>query len=343
MQQDIVTMVVYLYIFVCIALMFFNIAYILYAKQKAARDKRRVKRMLKHQLACIQRQNSPCVLTNREKKYLLRKFKRIENLKAFEQSLYLCIQRTSQNDTEQYLTGCVQVFYETAMEYKKKPAMERAYFAYVIAAHMKGVAKYYQGISRILLLYLEDTTVYCRENVLQAFYALGSEGALEQAFALMKKQGACHEHRLIADGLLQFQGDQYNLAVDLWKKRMEYEASVRVGILQFMTRSPFNFSNLLLQELENIHGEEGFALIRYFARHRCLGATPILVKILQREDAFSVVAAAALGSYASETVKDALKEAQQSPLWYVRKNAALSLRKIEGEGEEYDKKCSCNS
>lgn len=341
MQQDIVTMVVYLYIFVCIALMLFNLAYVLYAKQKITIGNRRVRRILKHQLTCINREKSSCVVSEREKKYLLRKFRKIENVKAFEQSLYLCIQRTSKEDTEEYLKGCVAVFYETAMEYKKKPAMERAYFAYVIGAHMKGVANYYQGISKILLLYLEDTTVYCWENVLQAFYSLGSKQELEQAFALMKKNGYCHEHRLIADGLLQFQGDQYGLAVELWEKRMEYTESVRVGILQFMTRSPFHFSNLLLPELEEVKGEEGFAVIRYFARHRCLRATPILVEILQREDAFSVAAAAALGSYASETVKNALQKAQHSALWYVRKNAALSLRRIEGE--EYDKNRSCNA
>ena len=49
MRQEIVNMVVYLYIFICVALLLFNIAYIVYSKQRKRQAWNRKDRMKKMQ------------------------------------------------------------------------------------------------------------------------------------------------------------------------------------------------------------------------------------------------------------------------------------------------------
>lgn len=325
MRQDIVNMVVYLYIFICIALMLFNIAYILYSNGREVGAKKRMERMKKRQLAYISGEFQEKELTEKEKKYLVGKLKKIQNLIAFEEALNICQQDTSQQKVNDYLIKSREVFCETALAYVEKPAMERAYFGYFVANHMKDVAKHYPQMAEILLLYFEDSTVYCQENILQAFYVLGAEGALDQAFAMMKEKGYHHQHRLISDGLLKFQGNRYELAVRLWNHRAQYEESTRIAVIQFMSRLSGDFSQYLLPELERVAGEESFAVIRYFGKHPCQKAEPLLLAILQRQDEFSVAAAAALAKYPSESVKTALKKSLTSSLWHIRRNAAISL------------------
>ncbi|MDE6313949.1 MAG: HEAT repeat domain-containing protein [Lachnospiraceae bacterium] len=328
MRQDIVNMVVYLYIFICIALLLFNIAYILYSKRKEIHAKKRMEQMKKRQLAYISGEFQNKEFTKREKRALVGKLKKIRYLIAFEEALNVCAEEVSLKKVNEYLVKCREVIYETALEYVKRPAMERAYFGYFIATHMGDVSKKYQGIAESLLLYFADSTVYCQENVLQAFYVLGAEDALDQAFGVMKDSGYRHQYRLISDGLLRFRGNQYELAVRLWNNRRRYEESTRIGVIQFMTRLSEDFSEYLLPELAALEGEESFAVIRYFGSHHCQKAEPVLIGILQQQDEFSVPAAAVLANYPSESVKDALKQALNSPLWYVRKNAATSLLTI---------------
>ena len=52
--------------------------------------------------------------------------------------------------------------------------MEQAFFAYVIAAFHPAIGDRQSPLLECLLNYLENSTVYSRENILNALYALGS-------------------------------------------------------------------------------------------------------------------------------------------------------------------------
>ena len=327
MSQEIVNMVVYLYIFICVALLIFNIVYIVYSKQRKRNAYKRKERMKKMQLSAMNGITRETKFTVQEEKSLIRKLSNIKYLVGFEEALSECEKERNEQEIILYLKMCENILVQVAWNFKKKPAMERAYMGYMISMHFKKVKETYRHLPETLLAYFEDSTIYVRENVLMALYCLGAEDAIEQAFAQMKVCGYHHQHGLIADGLQIYNGDKDKLAKRLWKCRKQFDTEVRIGLIQFMSRLPEDYSWLFLPELEHLSGEEGYTVIRYFGSryHICPKAKSQLIEILKKEDEYSVPAASVLGCYSGDDVKQSLMQALGSNLWYVRKNAANAL------------------
>lgn len=327
MRQEIVNMVVYLYIFICVALLIFNIAYIVYSKQRKRQGWKRKERMKKMQLSAIDGITKDTKFNPKEEKYLVKKLSNIKYLIGFEEALCECEKERDEKEIVMYLNMCQNIIFQVAWNFSKKPAMERAYFGYMVSKHMGRVAENYRHLAETLLEFFKDSTIYARENLLMALYCLGAEDGIDQAYSMMKAEGYVHQHRLIADGLQTYNGDKERLARRLWDNREQYDTQVRIGLIQFMSRLPQDYSALLLPELENLSGEESFNMIRYFGTryHVCDQAKDKLIEILKRDDEYSVPAANVLGYYSGEDVKEALMEALSSNLWYIRKNAANAL------------------
>ena len=91
-------------------------------------------------------------------------------------------------------------------------------------------------------------------------------------------------------------------------------------------------------EMEELPVETRFTMIRYFRRHPFPEAKPVLLKILKGEAEgkreFAIAAATSLAAYADDESREALKEALHSPNWYVRQNAARSLKTLGVTWEE---------
>ena len=137
-----------------------------------------------------------------------KKLQKVDELMAwhsavFEQGVFF-----SENERKQYLVRNRQVLLELAWAYRKHSAMERAFFAYIL---QKCEIRDKNGGSTFagpLLSYLENSTVYCRENVLQALYVLGEPEPVGQAFDYMGSRNWYHNPRLISDGLMNYPGDK---------------------------------------------------------------------------------------------------------------------------------------
>ena len=75
-----------------------------------------------------------------------------------------------------------------------------------------------------------------------------------------------------------------------------------------------------------------FALIRYFRKYPYREAEEFLLALLDREKAefsgLAIAAAAALSAYPGKKTKEALRRALSSRNWYVRRNAAVSLKEL---------------
>ena len=186
-----------------------------------------------------------------------------------------------------------------------------------------------------MLSYLEDSTVYCRENVLHALYALGRPQALEHAFEILNQRGWYHNPKLIADGMASFTGDKTALVLRLWKHRGEWEESLNVGTVQFamsLTDPALDEAFYQALDAEVLTTEVRFALVRYFQRHPYEPVRHVLYRLLDTQDAqdsqLAVAAAAALQLYPGEDTRQHLKQALHSRSWYVRHNAASSLNRL---------------
>ncbi|MEE0751335.1 HEAT repeat domain-containing protein [Frisingicoccus sp.] len=328
MQQGFVNVVVYFYMFVCIVLLVFNILYIFSSKQRtriSVRHKRAMEAFLNVQ---GDKAKSGKAMDETEKAGIVRKLENIPWLLAFHEVL----EDFEKNETPEAVKAVMEymapAIYELALYYQKRPSVERAFFAYFSGVHLAKAPEAYERLGEVFILYLEDSTVYCRENVLHALYALGAAGALERVFEQFREEHWYHQPKLISDGLNEFQGDREKLARQLWKKKDLWPEFINIGLVQFMSGQTADFSDLLFPALTKGPREVRFAVIRYFQRHPKEAAAPVLLEILGENEDLAIAAAAALEKYPTAPVVEALKKALCSTNWYVRRNAATSLIRI---------------
>jgi len=329
--------IIYFYMFICLTLLFFNIAYIFYSKiRQSVQDYR--SRWWEMELVRVW-DDGKCTdkILQRHKRMLRRKLKRMDQLIAYNNVMD---QYLGNADVSDYLKKCYDDFWMIAAEYGTRSAMERAFFAYVISLYHPYMGTLKAQMVNILLQYMDNATVYCRENVLHALYSIGDAVAVEHAFLFLNNRGLYHSPKLISDGLMLYQGDKEELARRLWEKCHAWNESLILSVIQFVTQLNADFSEAFLKELqkEDISTELRFAYIRYFQRHVKPELKEYLIRCLEQYDManniLAIAASTALGSYPGEDTKQVLERALQSRNWYVRKNSASSLIRIGVPEEE---------
>ncbi|MCR1839173.1 HEAT repeat domain-containing protein [Murimonas intestini] len=240
------------------------------------------------------------------------------------------LEEKSPGQTDAYMysiQGGIQVL---ASRYAKKDSMDRAYFAFLISRHCPGSTEEFKPVMEILISFLDDSTVYCKENVLKALYSLGNVQAVENALQVFNDRGWFHHQKLLSDGLLTFRGDLEKLAERLWSHHREWNDRIMLSVIQFITGFSENYKEIFLPflEQETAGREIRLAIMRYYRRHTYEPARPLLISLLldeKGEDNAKIVAASVLSQYPGEDTAAALKKALQYYNWYVRYNAASSL------------------
>ncbi len=323
---------IYFYLFICIGLLAFNILYITRARRQARRREKRIKEW--RHILVLSDPGRPLPES------LIRRLKRINNLTAF---FNVANEHFSEEkaDAHSFVTGNQPFFRTLAEAYGRKPAMERAFFAYMVATFYSYAGIRDHSMSELLLNYFPDSTVYSRENILNALYVLGSESAVEHAFSILNEQHWYHHPKLLSDGMVRFTGDQEALVRRLWAYRAQWEECLLLGIVQFAALLPENtFAEEYLEALEKeqLPLEVRFALLRYFQKHVYPPAKPVMLHFLAGEDAedsqLAVVAVSELAAYPGEDTRTALVHALHDRNWYVRRNAATSLNRLGMTEEE---------
>lgn len=234
---------------------------------------------------------------------------------------------------QNYLDGNHDVFQVLAAAYRHRPAVQRAYFAHVIACCHPGRGREHDQMAGLLLDFLDNSTVSCRQNVLLALCALGNSGAVEQTLRRFQKEGWYHNPRLLSDGLMTFFGNREALVRRLWTRAQKHEDLFRVTVVQFATQLSGNFAALFLDALQqgDTPLETRFALIRYFQRHPAPQARAVLQELALHPDGNgpAIAACAALAKYPGTDTVAVLEEALHSRSWNIRRNAAASLAELE--------------
>lgn len=318
--------VVYFYIFICIALLVFNILYILRSEGQGRREQHRTERWNR----LLDRQTDPDCTPKEARAHqalLRRRLRRVPELSAYNAALE---GRLGLPETQRYLDAGYESYQELALVYQHRPAMERAFYAYLIARWHPRAADGGGQLPVILLTYLDDSTVYCRENVLQALYALGNAGAVEQALHLFNEQGWYHHERMLSDGLSTFAGDCPALARQLWSISRNWNENLRVAVVQFASNVTDDLKEPFRQALADRGTplEVRFALIRYFIRRPDPAVKPLLLELAAEDvngDGPAIAACTALARYPGPDTEAVLDTALRSRNWYVRHNAASSL------------------
>ena len=209
--------------------------------------------------------------------------------------------------------------------------MNRAYFAYLIAQYKPCDGREYRPIMEVLLSYLDNSTVYCRENVLNALCALGNLQSVVNMLQILNDRQWFHHQKLLADGLMTFTGDREALAQRLWEHAKRWDLHLRIAVIQFIAGCTAQFQETFLPILkaQSDDLEVRLAILRYYRRYPYEPVRPLLLNYLQHSDgsdvSLAIVSAAVLDQYPGEDTVKTLKKALQHSNWYVRYNAATSL------------------
>lgn len=321
--------VIYSYMFICFVLLLYNIIYIFYSgrrKRKYDRSVMKWQREISGQIALL---GSEKPVDPNHKKRVEKQLVRINQLISYARALDTLREQGEKLDG--YLQENYIVIQSLAYCYAKKESMNRAFFAFFISKNIPCEGKEYKPLMEILLSYMEDSTVYCRENVLKALYALGNSQAVENALQIINDQKWFHHHKLLSDGLITFTGDKEELAERLWSHLKEWDNNLMISVVQFITASSDKFKErfLVVLQSQDVDMEIQLTILRYYRRHVYEPIRSLLLSYLRGENAvdenMSIVAASVLDKYPGEETVGALKVALQHSNWYLRYNAASSL------------------
>lgn len=326
--------VLYFYLFICIALLLYNFYYLNRIWRRARRHVRRKRRWELDVWAVDMGIAAP--------QELFWHMRRTENLLVFNEVMSVKIQTRPQEVRSFFLEHPAE-FRALAREYGRKPAMERAFFAYVIASFHPPLTEESDPLVETLLGYLDSSTVYCRENVLSALYTLGSCQGVEHVCSILNEWGWFHSPKLLSDGMMRFAGDKEALVRRLWQHRREWDEALVTAVVQFATMLPGDaFAQPFLDALEHekLPLELRFSLVRYFQHHACPQAEPLLLRLMEvhtgEQGQLAIAAAASLSAYRSPEARQTLKDSLHSRNWHIRYNAAASLGRLGLDGDEVE-------
>lgn len=335
--------IVYFYAVICAALVVYIIFYVL---KESVVDKLNERRTIDWQ-SRIKQECTPMLaqegLHDTHKKLLLQKLKSTNQLIAFQKAYKELEEGPYKAYLQTYMGDVLEVFQVLAVKYSGKDPMEKAYFAYVIASCWVPCDKDTHQLTDLLISYLIDGTIYCRENVLQALYRIGNAEAVEKAFSVLNDYGYFHHTKLLADGLMTFTGDKKKLAQVLWTHYEKWNEEIMVAIIQFITSYNDGFKEIFLEVMddEKTPLEMRLALIRYYKKYPYEPARSVLCNYTTRSDeghmALSIVAVSALAAYKGPQTKEVLKKALCHKSWYVRYHAAAALIDSDMTQEEINK------
>lgn len=321
---------IYAYLAICMAMILFNCACIFIFRRRDRVLRRHSVRLAEEIDRQIQLRRGGSPVSGEHLRILRRKLRRVRNLMVLDESLEDLLNRDP-DAARAYLAEIRPVFAWVAAENRYRDPMQLAYFAYVLCKYriLEGEAD--PMTAELLMKLLEEPSLYCRENALQAIYSTGDCGFVLRALRQVDERGRFHHSKLLTDGLLAFAGDRQELARVLWGRFESFSLPMQAVILDYIRFGGIGMSDELLPLLadEGRDDELRFSCIRYFGKYPDPRAYPLLLSFLEHPQThrweYAAISATALAAYPGARTVLALKRAMSSASWYIRFNAAKSL------------------
>ena len=327
--------IIYVYVVVCILLLSYSYIYIYksrFTQKKINKMEVKWRVLLNEEFENLK--NSQPV-SQKHLEYLRKKLVSINNfisyinaMNYFKEQELLLVYLKEIASSQQYL----------AYKYLKRSDMERSFFAHAISLYPPNVGNDYPPILEILIRYMDNSSISCRENVLRALYAIGNVYAIENALQFINNRNLYHHSKLLADGLTTFRGNKDELMKCLWKHMDDWNNSLMVSVVNFISLNSSEYTSIFLPYLTNekVYLELRIEMLRYYRKYYYEPVREILYSFLNSNVNInlSIVSAAVLASYPSQKAVEVLKNALYHSNWYVRYNAAESLLKMNISKDE---------
>lgn len=328
-----IEILLYVYLAVCAGMILFNIVSAVLSR---LRDKR-ISKINKHfnekilnELGYLAQNGD---IHNIHKRYLSKKLKRIGNMRSFD----IILESEYTKNTElvkKYLHSLNGVFVSLAISYCKKEAIEAAFFPYIIKKYRILQGHSFDSMTDMLYVLLTEPSIYCRENAMQAIYTTGDTDCVLKALKIIDNPNRFYHEKLIADGLMNFDGGFLKLNTALWEAFEEFSVQMQVALLNCFRFSSNDHCGQILKLLtdKNRDDEIHFACIRYFGKYRFDEAYPYLLEYAAcRNDTrweYCAIASSALSTYPCPKTVECLKANLYHRNWYIRFNSSQSLEKM---------------
>jgi hypothetical protein len=332
----IVNIILYIYFFICMLILLYTIGYIFYNSYQI--------KLAENKIIDYQEKIKKEIHSIKDGKELDKKYiKRIKQ-KLKKPSELVCFQKSLENlekeneSTQIYIKELEDVIEYLAWSYSKKENMQKAYFAHFFTQFNYGLWTK-ENFLYIFISYLDNSSIYVRENVLHAMYASGKEQWIIKIFQLLSDEQWFHHFKLIGDGLMEYPGDKGQLAQSLWRSHDKFSNNIQYGVVMFITQVSDQFKEIFLEEMQKpkTDFELRLSYIRYFRKYWYAPAESVLCHFLLDQTAeveLRIVSARTLGAYESSQTIYALKNALSDTNWYVRFNASESLVDLKASSED---------
>ncbi|MBR2852118.1 MAG: hypothetical protein IKB91_06980 [Anaerotignum sp.] len=216
--------------------------------------------------------------------------------------------------------------------YQKKPEYVQAFYTYLISTLDYRKEKVPAAFSSEFMHFLESKSLYTFTNTMDAFYAFGETHLLLQALEVVDRRSGFYHHKLLVDGLLSFQGDHEELEEALLARFSQYGDDVKECLLDYFRMQGCEVSDLCLKLMreEKADAEVQYRAMRYFQKFPCGEAKEWFLQILQRENVIwikQMLEIQGLQNYDDAEVRAAVKKKITSRDWHVRNNAVAFLHR----------------
>ncbi len=228
-----VEVMIYAYLFVCLAMIIFNIVTAIILKQK---DKKTVKisenfsNRVKLQLERV-KVGEPC--DENHKQYMQKRLKKVGNMVAFDKMLeaaYLDDPET----VKKYLYELDSVFIFLCGVYNGKDRIEAAYFPYIVKKYRLIAFRKLPTVTETMLSLLDEPSIYCRENAMQALYTCGDSDCIIKALKKIDKSNLYYNGKLITDGMLNFAGSTEELINKIIARFNTFSIDMKIALLNYI-------------------------------------------------------------------------------------------------------------
>ena len=334
-----VQILIYVYLGICAGMILFNIVTALLSQRREHRSFRDGIRLELTVSQELDRLAETGAVSERHLRFMERRLRRVNGMAAFDAALEcLCVRRPEL--TRSYLTALNGVMIALAEDYCRRDEIEAAYFPYIIRKYRLLDGQENEVLKTMLLDLLHESSIYCRENAMQALYTAGDPAVLVRALRIIDASSLYYHSKLLSDGLLNYTGDTWELADALWEAFDAFQPWVQVTLLNY-----FRFSSGAY--CEKIHAllndpaqddEVRFACLRYLGRYPYPPAYADLLRYATPSEnarwEYAAIASSVLASYPGAETAAVLERNLYHPNWYIRFNASKSLEQL---GFGYDR------
>ena len=328
-----VQILIYVYLGICAGMILFNIATALLSRRREHRsflDGIRLELTVSRELDRLAETGA---VSERHLRFMERRLRRVNGMAAFDAALErLCVRRPEL--TRSYLTALNGVTITLAEDYCRRDEIEAAYFPYIIKKYQLLGGADDAPLKEVLLKLLNEPSIYCRENAMQALYTSGDAQIIVRALRIIDASSLYYNTKLLADGLLNFNGDETQLAEALWAAFEDFKVWMQVTILNYFRFSSGAHCERVLALLNDgaRDDELRFSCLRYLGRYPYPPAYADLLRYATPSEnarwEYAAIASSVLASYPGAETAVVLKRNLYHPNWYIRFNASKSLEQL---------------